>query len=314
MRTAAFAVLNEPYILECEEESRNIDFLRGIDAGYFHFIADAFADIPDDPATQQRAAVSLRLAYHHAMETFFSLVGCLLQAPECAYAWLAKCQTVHLRKLVGEISSGQADFLRRIEIDTIDWLSISLVVHSRCDFEGGGEKAGKLFAELWQRLATEFLNHANINEYNSLKHGFRVRPGGFSLSISLDRDNAAGPRKPVHLGGSKYGSTYLLLEQVGGPEKTNRNYRSREHSSNWSLERTILSLHLLASSINNVVCMLKLLNDAPPRETHFERPSDDADFRRPWTYRLPVTHWTCDLAIPDEAFSAYSKEELLRHW
>lgn len=40
-----------------------------------------------------------------------------------------------------------------------------------------------LFSTLWYRFAGDYLNENLIAEYNSLKHGFRINPGGFKLMV-----------------------------------------------------------------------------------------------------------------------------------
>jgi len=53
------------------------------------------------------AALSIRLAYFHGIETFFSLICATLQAPECVVGWLRKYSVNSLRKMVEDINSGQ---------------------------------------------------------------------------------------------------------------------------------------------------------------------------------------------------------------
>ena len=92
------------------------------------------------------------------------------------------------------------------------------------------------FTSLWQELAIEFSNKDHINEYNSIKHGFRVRSGGFALSIGLEQEyGVPPPSKEMQLvGKSDFGSTIFNIETIGDA-KGNRNIRSRRASINWSI-------------------------------------------------------------------------------
>jgi hypothetical protein len=39
------------------------------------------------------------------------------------------------------------------------------------------------FSSLWKHFAEDFLRDGFSEEYNSIKHGFRLRIGGFSLAM-----------------------------------------------------------------------------------------------------------------------------------
>ena len=83
-----FAVADEPYCCwEYDLAERNQRFLATLDATYFHYVADRhFEEVEGE--NRQRAAVALRAAYHHGLETLFSLLGALTQAPDAVPAWL----------------------------------------------------------------------------------------------------------------------------------------------------------------------------------------------------------------------------------
>jgi len=73
--------------------------LRSLDADYFTFQGRQFArSLETEDA--QRAAVALRSAYSHALETFFALLFAAIQAPDCVPAWLALYQPAELVALV----------------------------------------------------------------------------------------------------------------------------------------------------------------------------------------------------------------------
>jgi hypothetical protein len=318
VQRAVFAVLGEPYCLwEVDRRKRNLDFLAGIDANYFDFVARSHLDHLDKEEDRQHAAMGLRIAYYHGTETLFSLIGAMLQAPDCVYAWLAKCQTGDLRTLVESISQGREHFLVRVNLDEISWDRIAKAVHAYSNSdETKARRTGELFGQFWGRLAHEFVRGPYVKEYNSIKHGFRVRPGGFGVAIGLEKEYGVSPpqEKIETIGHSDFGSTFYLLEQVGEQSKKNRSYRSRRNSVNWSAKGTVSALQLISMSIANVVSASKILNGVPPTETQFVRPSEDIDFETPWEQMPDVPSATFDYVILDEEVVVATRKQLLDAW
>ena len=74
MQNSIFVVNKEPYcIWEIDVGERNREFLSGIDPEYFSYLAEIHLNADDE----KRAAIALRAAFHHALETLFSLIRCL---------------------------------------------------------------------------------------------------------------------------------------------------------------------------------------------------------------------------------------------
>ncbi|MFD1555762.1 hypothetical protein ACFSHT_09000 [Paraburkholderia silviterrae] len=314
MKSHVFAVLDEPYcVWEHPEDNNNLEFLNGIDPAYFSFVAERMRSTEASAEEDRRAATALRSTYHHALETFFSLVGALVQAPTCVYGWLAQCSTPTLRTLVEQISENRFSSPNVVQGAPVTWETISAVVHGRMDVSEP-ERARVIsgFADLWARSALLFLRRENIDEYNSLKHGFRVHAGGFQLSMDVAANEQVGaPTTKFDLGGSKYGSRYLLIERIGGTAKSNRSFIPRRHYVNWSAEQTSLLLVLLSASIRNVVTFLKLLNGGGD-QTNSACPTDD-EFQAPWGHTVGVVRMDLARKIPDWAVSATTRQNLDEH-
>ena len=69
-----FAVDETPYcVWEEDLRERNLRFVESIDYRYFEYIATTHAANLEGE-DQQRAAIALRTGYHHALETFFTLL------------------------------------------------------------------------------------------------------------------------------------------------------------------------------------------------------------------------------------------------
>ena len=312
MQNSVFVVNKEPYcIWEVDVSERNKGFLNGIDPGYFSYLAEINLNSDDE----ERAAVALRTAFYHALETLFSLIGAYVQAPDCAYAWIAKCSNNQLRNFVDNVNKNGGSLFTKLNIDRVTWGEIS-----RCVFASylpdtkKNERSVSLFAELWSKLAYEFLNNAHIDEYNSIKHGFRIRSGGFSLAVGLEHEYGVSPLQGEmeYVGHSEHGTTIIKLEAISS-NKGERSYRSRQHSLNWRVEKTALLLQLVSMSINNVTSALKLLNGAEYGSCKFTRPLEDDDFSAPWKYSTGVISSNISYMInPDENMTT-SKEQLKKH-
>jgi len=287
---------------------RNKEFLNGIDPEYFSYLADIHLNADDE----KRAAITLRAAFHHALETLFSLVGAYVQAPDCAYAWVAKCSNNQLRKFVADVSGGRNSLFTKLNINGVTWNEISRSVFSGyLPNTEKNERTVKLFAELWSKLAGEFLNDAHIDEYNSIKHGFRIRSGGFSLAVGLEHEYGVSPPQDEmkHLGHSEHGTTIIKLEPISS-NKNERSYRSKRHSLNWRVEKTALLLQLASNSINNITSALKISNEIEASSCKFTRPLKDEDFETPWSYSTGVTSSNMDYVLQFDKSMNTCKEQL----
>lgn len=309
MQNSVFVVNKEPYcIWEVDVIERNKEFLKGIDPDYFSYLAEVHLNADDE----KRAAVAIRAAFHHALETLFSLFGAYTQAPDCAYAWVAKCSNNQLRKFVTDVNSGKNSLFTKLNIDRVTWSEISKSVFSSyLPNTDKNKRTCKLFEKLWGRLASEFLNDAHIDEYNSIKHGFRVRSGGFSLAVGLEHEYGVSPPQDEMkcISHSEHGTTIIKLEPIT-PSKGNRSYRSIRHSLNWRIEKTALLLQFASMSINNITSALKISNGIDAGSCKFTRPSEDDDFETPWSYSTGVTSSNMDYVFQYDKSMETTKEQL----
>lgn len=317
-KSSIYAVLDELYcVWEVDLRSRNLAFLKGIDAEYFEYLATSSIDALDNDESKMRAAASLRLGFYNGIETLFLLLGALLQAPDCAYAWVAQCKTGQLRELLRRIDDGDSSLLLKVTLEPLTWMRIAkgVMAYSNSD-PSKADRNGELFGRLWKSLASEYSHDTNIKEYNSLKHGFRVSHGGFNLVFGTEHEYGVSPppEELKSIGGSEFGSTFYVLEQIGGSEKANRSRRSRQVSVNWSAERMVLALQLISMSIRNIISCLEILNGAKPSEVRFLRPSEDEDFDRPWEYTPGILNMNVDFVLPEGDALKTTKEQLMDEW
>ena len=308
-----FAVYDRTYcVWEYDLPARNARFLENIDASYFGYLATLhLGQLRDE--SRQHAAVALRAGYHHGLETLFSLLGALTQAPECVPAWLPKCSNTSLRSLVAAIQAGRP-VLTQCGLQVVSLAALSQVVHQYVwqEEDPPGETARR-FARLWERFAEDLLDQLHVAEYNSLKHGFRVASGGFSLSVGREHEYGVAPplAEMRSLGGSRYGTSFFAPEPVStSGRRDDRSFRVRRHSLNWSAEAMAQRLLLIEFSVGNVVGALRCLTGSPPSTVRFSRPEDATAFDRPWNYPIGITSSNMDTTIEPTDVSETGEREL----
>ena len=310
MPNLTFFVNEEPYcIWEVNLLERNNEFLEGIDTEYFDYALKVHTEADDD----KRASIALRTTLHHAIETMFSLLGAYIQAPNCVYAWVAKCSNKDLRELVKKIGDFRNNIFTKSNIEKVTWEWVAESIF--CCYLPGTEKnkqTVQLFASFWKRLAQVYLDNNHIDEYNSIKHGFRIRSGGFSLAVGREHEYGVSPppEEMKLMGTSDYGTSFFRIESIG-EGKRNRSLRSRRTSLNWTIEKTTLLLQLVSISIKNITSVLKIANGAKVETYKFAPPQDDSDFKKVWSYSPGVTSCNLDCVLPEEEIVSFTKKELI---
>jgi len=310
MDSAIIVVNDEPYsIWEVSLSEKNLAYIEGIDVDYFQFLNEIYQKSEDS----KRASIALRASLHHASETLFTLIGALLQAPFAVYAWASKCSNSELRTILKRITDKDATLFVSYNLPVLTWEAVAEVVF-QCYLPGTEKqkRTSQLFAAFWQRLSYEFCDKDHINEYNSIKHGFRIRSGGFSLSMAEEKEyGVAPPASEMKLiGKSEYGSSFFVLREVGN--KGSRALTSRRISINWKLEKVALLLQLVSMSINNVTNALKFINGVDAGNCKFTRPVQDSDFNDPWTHTPGVTSCSFNLDVDESQVPNVGKKELLK--
>lgn len=176
-----FAINETPYCAwDVKLEKKNMDFLNSIDPLYFQHIANIHGQMLESDE-RQYAAIALRSAYGHGLESLFALLCATVQAPDCVIGWLLKYRNEDLFGLVRKIHEGRP-VLTKLAVRPISWetLAEKINVFSTDDL-GKDSRIRTAFADLWERFAIEFLDKKMGFEYNSIKHGLRVSMGGFYL-------------------------------------------------------------------------------------------------------------------------------------
>lgn len=308
MQSTIFFVGDDPYcIFDPDIRLLNQEFLEGLDPGFFDYAADAHL-LTDD---EKRASVALKLTLHHGLETFFSLVGALLQAPDCVFAWVPKCTTATLRTVVERITAEDGTLRVRLNLPSIGWKPVAQAVFA--PYMPGTDKQAETiegFAKLWAGLAHEFLEPVHAEEYNSLKHGFRVKSGGFAIEVGPLTPDGKPPEEMHLLGKSDYGSSFMIVDSVTG-QKRDKSLRVRKTYVNWSLEKTVLLCKAVSWSLLNVTSALRIANGAKAVDCQYVRPVDSEDFLRAWQHSPGVTNMAWGPTVPSDRKLSTTKEQIL---
>lgn len=315
MQYSIFAVDETPYcVWEEDLQERNLRFVERIDHGYFEYLATTHA-VNLEGQDQQRAAIALRTGYHHALETFFTLLCASIQAPGCVVGWVQKCQAGQLRSLVRKIQKGRHHLYNRIGLPYVGWQVLSDTINLfHYENESRTKESKELFAGLWARFASDFLDDYHIKEYNSIKHGFRARAGGFTLAAGVEHEyGVAPPEEEMQVvGGSTFGTSFYAAHPIEGAPQLGRDphFRVRSYAVNWRPEALIPALQLAAISIQNIISRIRIWHGIDARTVPFLRPEDSAYFDEPWRYSVGVTSMNMDTIITEANIRRLSVDEL----
>lgn len=309
LHSSVFKVLDEPYcVWEEDVPETNRRFLRGLDPDYFAYLTQIHSAAND----QKHASVALRIASHHGMETLFSLVGAYLQAPDCVYAWISKCSTGALRALVKRVTAEDATLFHKLWVDEISWGAVAKAVFRT--LEPGTEiqrAAIHQFSTLWRGLAAEFTESNHIDEYNSLKHGFRVGNGGFALSIGPTMEGGDFPPDTEFqlVGRSDFGASFVVLEPTTN-NKWDRALKTSTVHVNWSFGQLVRLNEAIFWSLKNVTTALRAANGVNPGTSAFIVPDAADHFDAVWRNDSGLLNMRQDSVVPSEERFARTKSQL----
>lgn len=305
-----FAVADNPFCCwEHDHVERNVRFLSGLDTDYYRRLAEILAEHLEGDGSGT-SSIALRAAYHQGVETLFSMLGAYAQAPLCVPAWLACCRSEDLRTVVEGFRRGSPlltqEGWRRVRLDEL----AQDVLRDVWVDEVGRDSTSARFGRFWSRLASELLDERARAEYNSIKHGLRVSPGGFYLAVGMeDAPGVPAPREAMRsMGGSPYGSTFFEIERLGAGKKT-PHIRARSVSVNWSAEALCGKLALISFSITNIVGALRRAMGVGPATIGFLRPERAEAFDEVWI-PVGVTSSSMDSVVRIDAGQEWSRGDL----
>jgi hypothetical protein len=235
-----------------------LDFLSSIDPTYFQYLAEIHESRLEGEDSL-KAAVALRVAYSHALETLYAVIGSAVQATLCPAGWLLKYRNSDLKNLVRKISD-RRPFHNTLRRQIVGWdeVAYALLPWDSDFWEGNELRAAS--ARLWRALAHDVLDESFEDEYNSLKHGLRVRSGEWYFA--LGREDVPGipapPERMRVMSSSRFGSTFLRALPLQRYQ-----WVFEEQRVNWNPVVIARRIPLIVGSIENVISLLKHVNGVP---------------------------------------------------
>ncbi len=319
LKSKIFKVGNTAYCLwDLDVKNRNLEFINNLDEGFFEYHANIhFSNL--DSQDKMRAAIALRQLYYHGMEVFFSLICASLQAPDCIYAWMAKYKVVDVQNILKDLNKNQSKFSQKLKISKpLSWDTYALAVFNNLGRDDTyRQETAKLFANFWQSLSYDFLDKDASYEYNSIKHGIRIRSGGFTMAVGKEEQSGqkAPPENMKILGGSEFGSSFYVPEIIYGCNLKNAspNFRMTPINVNWYADGLAYALFLIAMSLKNIKAFLKIVNGISPESVEFTRPVDLDFFDKPWEKSVGVTKASFERVVDLSNVRMPTKYEIEKH-
>ena len=316
IENSRFAVSDVPYcVWDPELRRTNLEFIKGIDPAYYEYIAAINKGALQGDGSQY-AAMAIRIAYCHGLETLFSLLCACIQAPDCIIGWLQKYTLKQLRDLVKNIVNYQTPIFCKFNLQSVTLEELSNLINDfNLQKEDKKQQLKESFTTLWRRFAKDFLDDKLIAEYNNIKHGFRVRPGGFNVLVGPEDVPGVPPppEKMSYLRGSDFGSSFFKSEGIGNEiDKGNpTHFRLKRHSLNWDPKCLIHGLNLISLSLNNILAFLKSVNGADTESIKLLYPQDESYFEAPWQLSQDILSSEINPTIREEHIVRFSKDEIL---
>src|SRR5262245_57933106 len=124
MQYSKFAVDETPWCAwDWDLKEQNLNFIKGVDPTYFEYLAKVYVNSLD-LEQEHKAALALRTAYSHGVETFFSFLFAAIQAPDCVIGWVHKYQIHDLKSLIEKVNHRQRVYTK-VDIAPIAWENIT---------------------------------------------------------------------------------------------------------------------------------------------------------------------------------------------
>jgi len=192
-------------------------------------------------------------------------------------------------------------------------VTLANIVHRHVWTDENGATA-KRFGQLWGRLATEFLDEYHIDEYNSIKHGFRISAGGFAVRVGSEHSYGVPPPESEmqSLGGTPHGMGFFKAESFPELGDACRHHLwIRDAHLNWRAEGMVQAIQLISISINNVLGALRILNGTQPSTVRFERPEDPSAYEAPWQWPVGLKRGSFAFVIDPAEIKCVTRASLV---
>ena len=312
-----FLIDERPFcVWDTKFDSIVLEFLDSLEPEYYEYIANRLIKgaLSKYKKISKYSSLGLRTTYSQALETLFALISSAIQAPNCPHAWFATYRNSDLVNVVRKIHNRGA-LSTQLKNGNATWENITEALFTPLVLDNKEKEATikNGFASLWSRFATDFLDNGFTDEYNSIKHGLRIRNSGFSIAIGKEETPGlrALKEKMQLLGKSEFGSSYVISERY---KQHPRHMQIKRQYRNWNPEDFGWGLHMISVSIKNIISALKILNGIEPKKVKFHWFNDFSVLTKPWERRktIGVTSMSgFNLEIPEEFINPFSEKKII---
>lgn len=281
MNGYSFLVDSTPYtVWDSGIKNFNIDYINSINPKFYDFIAhqnyDIIIDKNANKENKQFASILLRNYYAQVLETLFALIFASLQSPHCVLLWMLKYRNKDLYSLVNKINNNESIKIRIPIEDKFSWETIvELIYYYLDDSSKVKPMLVKKYTELLTSFANDFIDQNLLNEYNSVKHGFRLQSGGFTLiGEPLDKKY-----EDISISHSDYGSAFYVAEKI---EDSKNQYCLKYNLLNWNPENMFQGIKFISLLINNIIIFIKYFNQLNDKGLQYKTELPDKISYSPW--------------------------------
>lgn len=277
IESVRFVVLDRP-VCVWDPNLRNINlrFLQGLDPNFYLYQAQVHAahygstSEGEKPSAAEAtyAAIALRISYGMALESLFGILCALVQAPDCVFGWLSSYKNSELVEMVERISNN-VPVMTLQPFRPATWENIALQLLRPLAHEPEQHRrVANLFSNTWHHFARDFCDPLRKDEYNSLKHSFRVEPTAFSVKIEHNGT-------PLLQSNSVNGHTFPYLKKNAGQK-----VHYSVSRATFAFEPQVYSagLALISISINNAVAFARCRAGDDPGGVQILVPENDSLF------------------------------------
>jgi hypothetical protein len=297
------------YVWDDNPEQTTLSFLEDYDINYYRdvllLLIKSLQESTDNKS-DSRLATLLKLNYHQSLEALFSLVGALIQAPYYPQGWLEKYKNESLLELMKAIKNGQDDLNNILGMEFVSVGSLVNYIYNPVEGAWGNDYISNV-KTIFNNLLSKFININESNEYNRIKHGFRISQGGFSVAVSSERQYGVPDGSvPIIIGQSDFGCRYIILNQH---KEAKNNLFLTKQSTNWSLEEVILDLDSICHFINNIISIMRRLNGVDVSQLPWTRPPKEQQMSMS-VKSVGVTRFSISPRFEGIDFKLYSEKNL----
>ncbi|GGJ47626.1 hypothetical protein [Deinococcus roseus] len=259
-----FMVDEQPRVMwTAMTHEEHIRFLNGIDSSYWAYMAYTHQEeaAGDDDNARFHAMMAMKVAFSQAMETLFSLVGALVQAPFAPLGWSLAYNNGQLKNVVQKITSGDP-IPNFWGLPTVTWEKVAEIIFKLFNIEVTETKpteseALRQLPVALRLLAELHLSDNNKHEYNSIKHGSRVGMGGeATMTIGIPGTDQK------HTLEAKNVALFYVVEPLG---RQDANFIISMHINNWD-PASISNRLLVISPLINLLRLALLAHLGEPLE------------------------------------------------